>query len=72
MKFGENVLPHVIGSGAEKTMQRNANKIVSKGNELFSKMSGGETATNYGVELQNALKLARKKLALQKMQVMSL
>src|SRR6185312_13815525 len=36
----ENVLPHVIGSGAEDTMQRTANDIIGKGNNLLEETRG--------------------------------
>lgn len=56
----ENVLPHVLGSGAEKTMQRNSNNILNKGNELLSKISGKTPPEDYGVKIQEALKQSAK------------
>lgn len=60
MRAQENILPNTMGSGAEKTMERNAADITKKGQDLFSKMHGGINPENYGIELQTALKSAEK------------
>ncbi|HTF30812.1 MAG TPA: hypothetical protein VK625_18285 [Flavitalea sp.] len=54
----ENILPNVIGSGAETTMQRTADSLINKGDTLLKDLAGGNVSTNYGVELQQALKEA--------------
>ncbi len=56
-RLNENVLPHVIGSGAEKTAQRTATKVAEKGEDLLHGLRGGEEVhENYGERIKNALK----------------
>jgi hypothetical protein len=56
----ENVLPHVLGSGSEKTMQRNTSNILKKGDELLTKISGKTQPEDYGIKIQEALKQSAK------------
>lgn len=62
----ENILPHVIGSGAESTMQKAANHITQKGEDLLDKIGSQFKNKNLGVELQGALKSAAKKVSEEK------
>jgi hypothetical protein len=56
-RLSENVLPHVIGSGAEKAAQRTANKVTETGEKLLHKLRGGEEVhENYGEQIKDALK----------------
>lgn len=56
-RLQENVLPHVIGSGAEKSMQRTAKSIEKKGEDILHGFRGGEEVhENYGERIKNALK----------------
>lgn len=66
-RLHENVLPHVIGSGAEKTMLKNASKISEKGESLLSKARGGEEVSeNYGQKIKAALQEAHQKVEQEK------
>jgi hypothetical protein len=56
----ENVLPHVIGSGTYKKMQKNATKIQEKGSDLISKFQGNFRSDNYGEKIQEALRTSSK------------
>lgn len=64
----ENVLPHVLGSGAEHKMASTANDIVNKGNNLLDTIRGNNSPEDYGVVLQKALKKASKEAAEEKTQ----
>lgn len=54
----ENILPHVIGSGAEDTMQKTANQITTKGSGLLDALKGNSNPDDLSFKLQNALKKA--------------
>jgi hypothetical protein len=62
----ENVLPHVIGSNAEHTMQDTANVITEKGNKLLENIRGDTEPGNYGIQLQEALQKASKEASQEK------
>lgn len=66
MRVQENILPNVIGSGAEKTMQRNAKLIQDKGQDILNKVHGNIEPEDYGYQLQNALKEATNQATSQK------
>lgn len=58
-RLSENILPHVLGSGAEQSAQRTAKKIVEKGESLLSEIRGGQPIhENYGVKIRDALQAA--------------
>ena len=58
-RLSENVLPHVIGSGAETAAQRTATKVAEKGEDLLHGLRGGEEVhENYGERIKDALKEA--------------
>ena len=58
-RLSENILPHVLGSGTEKTAQKTASAVTKKGEELLHGMRGGqEVHENYGEKIKNALKEA--------------
>lgn len=59
-RLQENVLPHVLGSGVENAMQRNARGIQAKGQEILADAMGAAPAENYGTQIQEALKMAAK------------
>lgn len=59
-RIQENVLPHVLGSGAENTAQKNAKKIQETGTAIVKKLTGNTEPHQFGIELQDALKLASK------------
>ena len=66
-KFHENVLPNVLGSGAEKTMQRTAEAVTQKGEDLLHGMRGGAPVyEDYGVKIKNALKESASKVEREK------
>lgn len=65
-RLQENILPHVIGSGAENTMQKNSNIISQMGNDLLEKVRGNNQPGDYGIKLQNALKKASKEASQEK------
>jgi hypothetical protein len=66
-RLSENVLPNVIGSGAEKTMQRTANQVVSKGEELLHGLREGELVhENYGSKIKEALQESAKSVETEK------
>lgn len=52
----ENVLPKILGSGAENTMQGTAAQVTSRGNDLLNQMLGGNSPSGVGQALQKALK----------------
>ena len=54
----ENVLPHVLGSGAESQMQKTAGQITGKGENLLEKIRGSLNPGDFGVQIQDALKKA--------------
>lgn len=54
----ENILPHVIGSGAEDVMQKTAGQIGEKGTTLLEKIRGDINPGDTGVQLQSAMKQA--------------
>lgn len=54
----ENILPHVIGSGAESQMQKTAGQITNKGEGLLEKVRGKLNPGDFGIEIQEALKKA--------------
>lgn len=54
----ETILPHVLGSGAEKTMQRNTAQIINKGEGIIKKLQGKTNPEDYGIQIQDALKQA--------------
>lgn len=54
----ENILPHIMGSGTEDTMQNTANVITQKGNNILENIRGNTQPGNYGGQLQEALKKA--------------
>ena len=56
----ENILPKILGSGAENTMQGTAAQVTSKGNELLNQMLGSNSPSGVGQALQDALKTAQK------------
>ncbi len=62
----ENVLPHIIGSGAEDTMQKNAQLIADQGENILENIRGDIDPGNYGIQLQKALKKAAKEAAEEK------
>jgi hypothetical protein len=66
-RVSENILPHVLGSGAEKTAQRTAAAVTKQGEELLYGMRGGkEVSENYGEKIKNALKEASQEAAHEK------
>lgn len=61
-RLSSNVLPHILGSGAEKTAQKTANKVTEKGEEILSGLRNGEEVhENYGERLRDALKESFKR-----------
>lgn len=58
MRLFENYLPHVIGSGAENSLERTADKIIGKGHSLIEKIKGPLSENNLGMQIKDALKLA--------------
>lgn len=56
----ENVLPKILGSGAENTLQGTAAQVTNRGNDLLNQMLGGNSPTGVGQALQDALKAAQK------------
>lgn len=54
----ENILPHMIGSGAESQMQKTAGQITGKGENLLEKVRGNLNPGDFGVQIQQALKKA--------------
>ena len=54
----ENVLPNILGSGAENTLQKNAKSIQEKGTELINKLRGDIEPHQFGIKLQDSLKTA--------------
>ncbi len=59
-RFHENILPNVIGSGAEKTMQRTARGIQGKGQDVVEGMMGKTEPSDVSQRLQSALVSAAK------------
>lgn len=59
-RLQENVLPNILGSGAEKVAQRNAKLIQDKGTQLVNKMRGKIQPHEFSVKLQDSLKSAVK------------
>jgi hypothetical protein len=57
-RLQENILPHVIGSGAEKTMQETAKQISNKANDLFQQTQANINPGDYGFKLKEVLKKA--------------
>jgi len=61
-RLQENILPHVIGSGAEKTMQKTAKTVTEKGEKILHDLRGGEEVhENYGEKIKSSLQEAAKK-----------
>jgi len=54
----ENILPHILGSGAESQMQKTAGQITNKGEGLLEKVRGKLNPGDFGIEIQQALKKA--------------
>lgn len=54
----ENILPHVLGSGAESQMQKTAGQITNKGEGLLEKVRGNLNPGDFGIQIQQALKKA--------------
>lgn len=54
----ENILPHILGSGAESQMQKTAGQITSKGENLLEKIRGNLNPGDFGVQIQQSLKKA--------------
>lgn len=66
-RLHENVLPHIIGSGAEKTMLKNASNITEKGEGILSKSREGQPVSeNYGHEIKKALQESAQKVEKEK------
>lgn len=59
-RLQENVLPHLLGTGAEDTMQKTAEQITQKGNDLLDKIQKSSPTGNFGETLRTALKEAAK------------
>jgi len=57
----ENLLPHIIGSGAESTMQKTGNVITDRANALLEKVKGEIEPENLGEQLRQQLKIASNK-----------
>lgn len=56
-KFYENVLPGIIGAGAEDTMQQTAKGITQKATDLVTRLQEeGAHPADYGIKIQDALK----------------
>lgn len=62
----ENILPHVLGSGAEDTMAKNADVITGKGSTLLDNIRGKIPPGDYGEKLRKALEEASKEATLEK------
>lgn len=54
----ENILPHVIGSGATDKMQKTANSITEKGHSLLGKIKGDVDPGDLNFKLKSALQKA--------------
>jgi hypothetical protein len=64
----ENILPHVLFSGAENTMGRNANNITHKGADILDMIGKNTDPGNYGIRMQEALKKAASQATQEKNQ----
>ena len=58
VRLQENYLPHMIGSGAEATMQKTADQITEKGKNLLDKIQGALSPEDTSAQLQSAMKIA--------------
>lgn len=65
-RLSENILPHVIGSGAEATMQKAADQVTKRATDLLEGLRGDATPEKVGEALQTALKAAAKETRQQK------
>jgi hypothetical protein len=57
-RLQENILPNIIGSGAENTLQKIGNQLIDKGDAILNRLTRGESTADYGVKIQEALKKA--------------
>lgn len=66
-RLHENVLPNIVGSGAEKTMQKTAKQVAQKGEDILHNLRGSEEVhENYGDQLKQALKESAEKVTQEK------
>lgn len=62
-KFYENILPGIIGSGAEDTMLNTAKGITDRATKLVDNLhQEGANPADYGIKIQDALKDASKEV----------
>lgn len=59
-RLQQNILPGVLGSGAESSMQRTGNQLVDTGGKILEGLTGGEITPDYGQKILEALKKSAK------------